>query len=134
MEELKEIKAGSKHMNSMYIYCFLTFALGLLGLRFGAGLFIGIGVLALVATFWHKNTPIIKILDNNLEAKLAPIASKHFIKYSSISNIQKEKRKVIINYNNGAKDKKLSIPLRLIDEDVMKKFLDTVQERRKSVA
>ena len=134
MEELKEIRAGSKHMNSMYIYCFLTFALGLLGLSVGGGLFIGIGILAVVATIWHKNTPIIKILDSNIEAKLAPIASKHFIKYNSISSVQQEKRKVFIHYNNGVKDKKLTIPVRLIDEDVLKRFLETLNERRRSVA
>ncbi|GEM_PF-2622739 len=127
MNTIKEIKASEKHMNNMYIGTAIGLILGVITIIIGAPHFLTIGVIYLIMTIWHKSNAIIKILDKNLEVKLAPIASRRYIKYTDIESINSSnKRFVEILYKDSGESKKLRIPVKLLEKTDMDMLIETI--------
>jgi hypothetical protein len=128
MKAIKEIKAGEKHMNNMYIGTAVGLILGIVTLIIGAPHFLTLGIIYLIMTLWHKSNSVIKFYDTNIEAKLAPIASKKYIRYTDIETIDSSnKRFVEILYKDSGESKKLRIPVRLLDKTDMDDLIETIK-------
>ena len=81
-------------------------------------------------TLWHKSNSVIKFYDTNIEAKLAPIASKKYIRYTDIETIDSSnKRFVEILYKDSGESKKLRIPVRLLDKTDMDDLIETIKSK-----
>ena len=123
-----ELKAGDKHMNNMYIGTAVGLILGVITLAIGAPHFLTLGIIYLIMTIWHKNNSVIKMFDNNMEVKLAPIASKKFIRYTDIEKVDiSNKRFVEILYKDSDKMKKLRVIKKLLNDSDLKKLLRTLE-------
>ena len=59
---------------------------------------------------------MIKMMDNNMEVKLAPLASTQYIKYSDIDKVERvNEKKIFVHYKAGDKTKKLRVPVHMME-------------------
>ncbi len=131
MNKIKAITPGKKYINQMFIMGSVFLAIGLVAFAI-MGVWIGLGpaIVILIVAAMQQNKEIIKMYDENIELKLAPLASTRYIKYSEIISIDNNKQKVIVRYKQGSDSKKIAISKQLIDENELGNFIELLESKK----
>jgi hypothetical protein len=112
----------------LYWVCGLAMlALGLFGLFTGLGspIFAGVGLLQLfVANHLGKN-PIVRIHDDHLDIKLAPLASRHFVAFEDIDRVEDQGRKIVLHVGGQS----VGIATNAMDEMAVNELRDVLYAR-----
>ncbi len=104
--------------------------IGVIGLFIGAAHLLGLGILFFVIATVQKKRDIIKIFENHLEIKFAPLASTKFIKYSDLIQVERaSEKKIIIHYNKGTTPKKFRVPIHMIEAKELESFLNMIDNK-----
>jgi len=131
----KTIKPSDKFIRQQFIISTVFFGVGIVGLFIGAAHLIGFGILFMVLAFMHKDRDIIKIYDQNIEIKIAPLAATKFIKFSDLTKTERiSEKKIFVHYMNGNDPKKLRMPVQMIDAKELSEFLEMLDSKINSAA
>ncbi len=133
MKVNKEIKASQKHINQLFTIAIVMIVLGLIVMSLGLYQLIGFGVLTLVVAFMTQNLTLVKLLDNHMELKLGPFAGTKYVKFCDVHDLKKESaKKIYIHYKNGESQKKIRIPVHMIEENDLIELMSVISKHTKS--
>ena len=89
---------------------------------------LGILMLVLNTTFWTK--PFLILHNDYLEMKGAPLAAKQLIRYGNIKEIARPTpKKAHIMVAQNSTEKKINLPLVLLEETERENLINTLQSR-----
>lgn len=131
MNPVKTIKPSKKYIKKQFTYGTIVLTLGIIGLAIGTlYMLLGIGILVLVVTSFQKDRDVIKIFEDNIEVKFAPVSSIRFIKFSDMQRVEKiSASKTILIYQDGEKEKKLRIPVAMIDSADLEYLIELMDSK-----
>ncbi len=124
------IKPSESFVKKQMTIAIIFTCIGVIGLFIGVAHLLGLGILFFVITTVQKKRDIIKIFENHLEIKFAPLASTKFIKYSDLIQVERaSEKKIIIHYNKGATPKKFRVPIHMIEAKELESFLNMIDNK-----
>ncbi|MDM8162073.1 hypothetical protein QUH73_19805 [Labilibaculum sp. K2S] len=131
MEAIKVIKPSKKFVNQQFLIGGIMLVGGILAIANGIPYLLGMSILVLGMAFSHQNRKMIQLFEQNMEIKFAPLASAKFIKYGDIIKTEKvSDKKIFVHYKDGSKTTKLRIPVHMIEQDDLSKFLEVVNNKK----
>ena len=113
--------------SSIKINAWLVMLSGLLLIIFGFSMdamFLFFGILNLILGILLINAvdkPIISLMNNHIEIKLAPLSSTQYIKNSDIKSIENQKDKKLVFHLTT--NKKVSFPINLVQKDTQNELI-----------
>ena len=113
--------------SSIKINAWLVMLSGLLLIIFGFSMdamFLFFGILNLILGILLINAvdkPIISLMNNHIEIKLAPLSATQYIKNSDIKSIENQKDKKLVFHLTT--NKKVSFPINLVQKDTQNELI-----------
>ena len=124
------IRPSETYIKKQMTLGIITTLIGVFAFFIGAGHIMGLGILFLVIASIQKKRDIIKIGEDNLEIKFAPLGATKFIMYSDLVNIERiSEKKVIMHYKSADKTKKMRIPVQMIEPSELHVFLTLLETK-----
>ena len=114
-------------ISSIKINAWLVMLSGLLLIIFGFSMdamFLFFGILNLILGILLINAvdkPIISLMNNHIEIKLAPLSATQYIKNSDIKSIENQKDKKLVFHLTT--NKKVSFPINLVQKDTRNELI-----------
>ena len=135
MSIISTIKPSASFMKKQMNVAIVFTCIGAVGIFIGIGYLLILGIILMVMNSSQKKKDIIKVYENNLEIKFAPLASTRFIKYDELIELERaSEKKIVIHYAKDDKRKKLRIPVQMIEPKELKEFLELVDSKIKPAA
>jgi hypothetical protein len=124
------IKPSDKFINKQYTYGIIITCIGLVGIAIGAWHVIGFGILFIVMASIQSNKDIIKIYEDHLEIKFAPLASTKYIKFSNLRKVERVSEKKIFVHHRQATDlKNFRVPVHMFAPNDLADFLAFLDDK-----
>ncbi len=129
------IKPSESYINKQITIGVIFTLIGGLALFVGVPHLFGLGILFLIIPVIQKNRDMIKICENNLELKFAPIGPTKFIRYADLVQVERiSEKKIVLHYNQQDKPKKLRLPVHLFKAEDLTGFLAFLDTKTSTVA
>lgn len=126
-KEMNEFKI-KKSLSKMFIVSgIIVIGISIISFAFtGRPTSLGFGILALVFGFVQKDKILVAFFENHLEMRIAPLRSVTLIKYNDINRIETiNEKKIFLHGTIEGKEKKLRIPIALIENTEKHSLLET---------